>query len=43
MPEISLDLYLTNRQTVLITGGYDLAVRMGTLKDSSLLARRLWV
>ncbi|WP_417533824.1 LysR family transcriptional regulator [Marinobacterium stanieri] len=40
-PKISLDLHLTNRQTDLITEGYDLAIRMGTLKDSSLLARRL--
>ncbi|MBA4503690.1 LysR family transcriptional regulator [Marinobacterium marinum] len=40
-PKISLDLYLTNRQIDLISEGYDLAVRMGTLKDSSLLARRL--
>lgn len=40
-PKISLDLHLTNRQTDLIAEGYDLAVRMGTLKDSSLLARRL--
>lgn len=40
-PRISLDLHLTNRQTDLISEGYDLAVRMGTLKDSSLLARRL--
>lgn len=40
-PKISLDLHLTNRQTDLIDEGYDLAVRMGTLKDSTLLARRL--
>jgi DNA-binding transcriptional LysR family regulator len=40
-PKINLDLHLTNRQTDLISEGYDLAVRMGTLKDSSLLARRL--
>lgn len=40
-PRIHLDLHLTNRQTDLISEGYDLAVRMGTLKDSSLLARRL--
>lgn len=40
-PKIAVDLHLTNRQTDLIAEGYDLAVRMGTLKDSSLLARRL--
>jgi len=40
-PRIKLDLHLTNRQTDLITEGYDLAVRMGSLKDSSLLSRRL--
>ena len=40
-PKVRLDLHLTNRQTDLIGEGYDLAVRMGSLKDSSLLARRL--
>lgn len=40
-PKIRLDLHLTNRQTDLIAEGYDLAVRMGAMKDSSLLARRL--
>lgn len=40
-PQIRLDLHLTNRQTDLIAEGYDLAVRMGAMKDSSLLARRL--
>lgn len=40
-PGIRLDLHLTNRQTDLVTEGYDLAVRMGSMKDSSLLSRRL--
>ncbi|GHD40796.1 DNA-binding transcriptional regulator, LysR family [Marinobacter persicus] len=40
-PDIQLDLHLTNRQTDLVSEGYDLAVRMGSLKDSSLLSRRL--
>ncbi|MFW5824118.1 MAG: LysR family transcriptional regulator, partial [Marinobacter sp.] len=40
-PGIRLDLHLTNRQTDLVSEGYDLAVRMGSLKDSSLLSRRL--
>ncbi|WP_027853793.1 LysR family transcriptional regulator [Marinobacterium litorale] len=40
-PKMSLDLHLTNRQTDLIGEGYDLAIRMGRLRDSSLLARRL--
>ena len=34
-PKVSLDLYLTNRQTDLISEGYDLPVRMGTAKDSN--------
>lgn len=40
-PRLELDLHLTNREVDLIEEGYDLAVRMGSLKSSSLLARRL--
>ncbi|KZM42995.1 MAG: LysR family transcriptional regulator [Marinomonas sp.] len=40
-PKIQLDLHLTNREVDLIDEGYDLAIRLGTLKSSSLLARRL--
>lgn len=40
-PKIELDLHLTNREVDLIEEGYDLAIRMGALKDSSHLSRRL--
>ncbi|SBS27429.1 HTH-type transcriptional regulator DmlR [Marinomonas spartinae] len=40
-PKIELDFHLTNREVDLIEEGYDLAIRMGALKDSSHLSRRL--
>ncbi|MCS4505904.1 LysR family transcriptional regulator [Arhodomonas aquaeolei] len=40
-PEISVELELTNRVVDLVQEGFDLAVRLGSLKDSSLVARRL--
>lgn len=40
-PKLELDLHLTNREIDLIEEDYDLAIRMGVLKDSSYLARRL--
>ena len=40
-PKVSIDLHLSNEKVDLIRDGYDLAVRMGTLEDSSLVARRL--
>ncbi|ADZ92613.1 LysR family transcriptional regulator [Marinomonas mediterranea] len=40
-PKIELDLHLTNRAVDLIEENYDLAIRMGAMKDSSLLSRRL--
>lgn len=40
-PKLQLDLHLTNREVDLIEEGYDLAIRMGALRDSSLLSRRL--
>ncbi|ODC03612.1 LysR family transcriptional regulator [Terasakiispira papahanaumokuakeensis] len=40
-PRLSLDLHLTNRRVDLIEEGYDLAVRMGAMDDSSMLSRRL--
>ncbi len=40
-PKIELDFHLTNREVNLIEEEYDLAIRMGSLKDSSHLSRRL--
>lgn len=40
-PQIELDIHLTNRSVDLIEEGFDLAIRMGSLKDSSHLSRRL--
>lgn len=40
-PDVELDLQLTNSKLDLIQGGYDLAIRLGTLESSSLIARRL--
>jgi len=40
-PGLELDLHLTNRTVDLVRDGYDLAVRMGMLRDSALVGRRL--
>ncbi|MEO7161064.1 MAG: LysR substrate-binding domain-containing protein, partial [Polaromonas sp.] len=40
-PELKVELNLTNRTLDLVAEGYDLAVRMGSLESSSLMARRL--
>lgn len=40
-PKVELDVSLEDRRTDLIGGGYDLAVRIGKLEDSSLVARRI--
>ena len=40
-PELEVELNLTNRTLDLVAEGYDLAVRMGNLESSSLMARRL--
>ncbi|KAA0011686.1 LysR family transcriptional regulator [Billgrantia pellis] len=40
-PQLETRLHLTNRQVDVIDEGYDVVIRMGTLQDSSLVARRL--
>ena len=40
-PKIELDVSLDDRTVDLVGGGYDLALRIGKLKDSALVARRL--
>lgn len=40
-PEMELDLQLTNERLDLIQGSFDVAIRLGQLHDSSLIARRL--
>jgi DNA-binding transcriptional LysR family regulator len=40
-PRIELDIRLDDAVVDLVGGGYDLAVRMGMLEDSSLIARRI--
>lgn len=40
-PQLEVHMHFTNRQVELIDEGYDIAIRMGVLKDSTLIARRL--
>ncbi len=40
-PQISLDLNLNNRRVDLITEGFDVALRVGKLNDSSLISKHL--
>ena len=40
-PALRLDVHLTDQQVDLVRDGFDLAVRMGPLRDSTLVARRV--
>jgi DNA-binding transcriptional LysR family regulator len=40
-PELEVDLTLTNQMLDLVSEGYDLAIRLGRLEDSTMMAKRL--
>jgi len=40
-PKVELDIAFEDRTVDLVSGGFDLAVRLGTLEDSALVARKI--
>lgn len=40
-PEVEVDAYVSNRQIDLVDEGYDLAIRIGKLSDSTMMAKKL--
>lgn len=40
-PKVTVDLHLTDRRVSVVDEGFDLAIRIGALTDSSLIARKL--
>jgi len=40
-PELEVNIHLSNQTVDLVEGGYDLAIRLGHLSDSSLMAKKL--
>lgn len=40
-PDVEFELFLSDQVVSIIDGGFDLAIRFGELKDSSLIARKL--